>query len=460
VSGHAINVGPIRRVSRPELSSLRREFRPMLRLALPVVVAELGWTAMATVDTLMVGRISAEAIGAVSLGSGVFLGVTIFGMGLLLGLDTLISQAYGAGRIVDCHRSLVHGIYAALFMAPPLAGVLVLVIRVLPGFGINPAVYELAVPYLRPVMWSLLPLLLYAAARRFLQATGHVTAVMVVLVVANGVNALTNWGLIFGKWGLPELGVVGAGWATFVSRVFMAAVLLGVIVYFEWKERRGLFETPLGIEWSRFRELFGLGLPAAFHITLEMGLFSVATALAGRLDAASLAAHQIALSVAATTFMVPLGVSSAGAVRVGHAMGRGDRDGVVHGGWMAIAFGVGFMFLAMLTLLVFPRQIIALFTTDAAVFAVGVSLLSVAALFQLFDGLQVVTAGVLRGLGDTRTPMVAGLLGYWILGLPTGYLLCFRYGWGVFGLWVGMLVGLLTVGLVLLAAWVRHLRSV
>ncbi len=429
----------------------------MLRLAIPVVFAELGWTAMATVDTLMVGRLSAEAIGAVSLGSGIFLGVTIFGMGMLLGLDTLISQAFGAGRLRDCHRSLIHGIYAALILTLPLTGILVVVIRALPGFGINPAVLELTVPYLKPVMWSLLPLLLYAATRRFLQATGHETAVMAVLVVANVVNALTNWGLVFGKWGLPALGVVGAGWATFSSRTFMAVVLLGAIVWFEKKEGHGLFETSFRFEWSRFRDLFALGLPAALHITLEMGLFSVATALASRLDAASLAAHQIALSVAATTFMVPLGVSSAGAIRVGLAMGAGDRDGVRHGGWLAIVLGVGFMALAALTLFVFPGPIINLFTGDANVLAVGVSLLYVAGFFQLFDGLQVVTAGILRGLGDTRTPMVAGLVGYWILGLPAGYWLCFGLGWGVSGLWVGMLVGLTTVGVVLLAVWMRRL---
>ena len=441
------------------LASFRRELLPMLRLALPVVVAELGWTAMATVDTLMVGRLGAEAIGAVSLGSAVFMAVGIFGMGVLLGLDTLVSQAYGAGRMRDCHRALVHGVYTAVFLTLPLSGVLFVLLRALPRFGIHPDVLALTGPYLEPVAWSLLPLLLYAASRRFLQATGHVTTVMVVLVTANVVNALTNWGLVFGHWGLPELGVVGAGYATLVSRVFMSSVLLLAIVFFELRRRTGLFSTPLGIEWSRVRELFSLGLPAAFHITLEMGLFSVATGLASLLDPASLAAHQIALSVAATTFMVPLGVSSAGAVRVGHAVGAGDRDAVAAGGWMTMFLGVSFMLAAMVTLFVFPREIIALFTEEAAVMEVGVSLLYVAAFFQLFDGLQVSAAGVLRGLADTRTPMVVGFVGYWLLGLPTGYVLCFVLDRGVSGLWVGMLVGLLTVGVVLLLVWRRRLRA-
>lgn len=431
----------------------------MLKLALPVVVAELGWTAMGTVDTLMVGRLSAEAIGAVALGTAVFLGVTIFGMGLLLGLDTLISQAYGRGDLVECHRSLFHGIYASPLLTVPLALVLLGVIRLLPSLGINEKVLALTLPYLEPVSYSLLPLLLYATARRYLQALGHVTVVMVVLVAANVVNALTNWTLIFGNLGFSALGVVGAGWATFVSRLFMATALFGCIVYYDLRGDRALFRTPLGLEWQRLKRLTDLGLPAACQITLELGLFAVATGLAGRFTAAALASHQIAITVASTTFMVPLGVSSAGAVRVGHAVGRGDPEAVERGGWMAILLGVGFMALAMVALFVFPRTIISWFTDDAGVLAVGVSLLYIAAFFQLFDGLQVVTTGVLRGLGDTRTPMKVAALGFWALGLPTGYVLAFPTGLGVRGLWFGMLVGLGTVGGTLLWVWTRHLEG-
>jgi MATE family multidrug resistance protein len=431
----------------------------MLRLAVPVVIAELGWTAMATVDTIMVGRLSAEAIGAVALGSALFFGVTIFGMGLLLGLDTVISHAFGAGNLRDCHRSLVHGIYLALFLTPPLTLVLYGLLWFLPRFGIEPRVLELTVPYMRPVIWSLLPLLLYAAARRYLQATGHERVVMAAFIAANLLNALVNWTLIFGKLGLPRLGVAGAAWATFLSRLFMAGFLLVSVVYYDRRGARLLFPLPLGIEWSRVRRLLALGIPAALQITLEVGLFSAATALAARLDAASLAAHQIAITVASTTFMVPYGVASAAAVRVGQAVGRRDPDGVVRAGWMAIALGVGFMASAALALWLFPVPIISFFTTDESVLAVGVTLLSVAALFQLFDGLQVTTIGVLRGLGDTRNPMVAALIGYWVLGLPAGWALAFPAGVGIRGLWFGMLVGLFTVGVSLLGVWVRRLRT-
>jgi MATE family multidrug resistance protein len=430
----------------------------MLRLAIPVVIAELGWTTMATVDTIMVGRLGAEAIGAVALGSALFLGVTIFGMGLLLGLDTVISQSYGAGNLRDCHRSLVHGVYIALVLTAPLTLMLYGLLAALPRFGIEPRVLELTLPYMTPVIWSLLPLLLYAASRRYLQATGHERAVMVALVSANFLNAFVNWTLIFGKLGLPRLGVAGAAWATLLSRVFMAAFLLGATVYYDRRGPKQLFPLPLGIEWPRVVRLLDLGIPAALQITLEVGLFSAATALAAGLDAASLAAHQIAISVATTTFMVPYGVASAAAVRVGHAVGRRDAEGVARSGWMAIALGVGFMGTAAVALRLFPEPIISFFTDDPSVLAVGVSLLSVAALFQLFDGLQVVTIGALRGLGDTRTPMVAALLGYWVLALPAGWALAFPLGVGVRGLWFGMLLGLFAVGVSLLGVWMRRLR--
>lgn len=431
----------------------------MLRLAIPVVIAELGWTAMSTVDTLMVGRLSAEAIGAVALGSALFLGVTIFGMGLLLGLDTVISQSFGAGNLRDCHRSLVHGIYLALFLTPPLTLVLYGILRLLPRFGIEPEVLELTIPYMRPVVWSLLPLLLYAASRRYLQATGHERVVMAAFISANLLNAFVNWTLIFGRLGLPRLGVAGAAWATFLSRIFISGFLLVAVVYYDRRGPRKLFPLPLGIDAARFRRLLDLGIPAALQITLEVGLFSAATALAARLDAASLAAHQIAITVASTTFMVPYGVASAGAVRVGQAVGRRDPDGVVRAGWTAIFLGVGFMATAALALWLVPAPIISLFTTDRSVLGVGVSLLSVAALFQLFDGLQVTTIGVLRGLGDTRTPMIAALIGYWVLALPAGWALAFPAGVGIRGLWFGMLVGLFAVGVSLLGVWLRRLRS-
>ena len=431
----------------------------MLKLALPVVAAELGWNAMGMVDTLMVGRVSAESIGAVSLGTALFLVVGIFGIGLLLGMDTLVSQAFGAGKIEECHRSLVQGVYLSFMLAPLLTGVIWSVIPLLSHWGMNPDVFPLTIPYLKAVTWSMLPLLLYATFRRYLQGMGLVKPVMVVLVTANLVNVAANWILVFGNLGAPAMGVEGAGWATCISRVYLAIGLIGYALYHDHVHRTGLLHTSLGIDTGRFRRLLGLGFPAALQITLELGAFAAGTALAGKLDSASIAAHQIAITAASFTFMVPLGVSSAGAVRVGHALGRGDVAGAARAGWIALVIGVGFMACSAIVFLLFPSHILRAFTSDAAVITIGISLLLVAASFQLFDGVQIVATGIMRGSGDTQTPMLVNLVGHWFVGLPVGYTLCFVKGWGVIGLWVGFCVGLVAVSLVLLVAWSRRARS-
>ena len=440
----------------PALSDLRREFRPMFALATPVVLAELGWMTMGLVDTLMVGRISPEAIGAVGIGTSLFMGVCIFAMGLLLGLDTLVSQAFGAGRVDECHRWLLHGIALSLLLTAPITLILVTLNATLDRWGLDAEVLRLAVPYLRAVTWSILPLLLYASFRRYLQGMGIVRPVMIALVMANLLNVFGNWVLIFGRFGAPAMGVRGSAWATVIARIGMAAFLLGVIVYRERERRPGLFETPRRIEWVRMRRLLALGAPAASQVTLEVGAFAAATALAGRLPPASLAAHQIAVNLAAFTFMVPLGVASAGAVRVGHAVGRRDHDGALQAGWTALLFGTLFMACAATAFLLMPRALIGAFTSNGPVIEIGATLLFVAAVFQLFDGIQGVSTGVLRGLGDTRAPMLWNLAGHWVLGLPLGYVLCFRLGLGVIGLWWGLSSGLIICGIALLITW--HLR--
>ncbi len=317
----------------------------------------------------------------------------------------------------------------------------------------------LAQPYLDVLTWSVFPLLLYAAFRRYLQGMGVVRPVMIALVTANIVNAIVNWILIFGHFGAPAMGVRGAAWATVLSRVVMAGYLLVVILVRERGRKPGLFQTPLRIEWAWMRRLLVLGFPAAGQLTLEVGVFAAATALAARLPPIALASHQIAINIAAVSFMVPLGVSSAGAVRVGHAVGRRDPDGAERSGWTALLFGVGFMSGAAIAFVLVPRVLIGAFTTDEGVLRIGVSLLLVAAVFQLFDGLQGVATGVLRGLGDTRTPMLWNLFGHWFVGLPLGYSLCFVLGFGIAGLWWGLSTGLIICGVALLVVWYRRIRA-
>jgi MATE family, multidrug efflux pump len=443
----------------PSFADLKQEVRPMATLAMPVVVAEIGWVAMGLVDTLMVGPLGPEAIGATGVGSAIFIGVVIFAMGLLLGLDTLVSQAYGAGRIDECHRWLVHGIVLSFAVAVPVTLVLFVLSNVLARWGLDPSVLALARPYLDVVLWSVLPLLLYATFRRYLQGMGVVRPVMIALVSANIINAIFNWILIYGKLGFPALGVRGSAWATVIARIVMAAYLFVIIVQREWGRRPGLFATPLTIEWSWMRRLLSLGAPAASQITLEVGVFAAATALAGRLAPIALAAHQIAIHIAALSFMVPYGISSAGAVRVGHAVGRRDPFGAGRAGWTALMFGAGFMACTAATFVLMPRVLIGAFTRDEGVLQLGASLLAVAAIFQLFDGIQGVATGVLRGLGDTRTPMVWNLVGHWFVGLPTGYFLCFGLNRGVIGLWWGLSIGLIICGVVLLVVWSRRIHA-
>ena len=443
----------------PSFHDIRQELRPMATLAMPVVVAEIGWVAMGLVDTLMVGPLGPEAIGAVGIGSAVFMGVVIFAMGLFLGLDTLVSHAYGAGRVDDCHRWLVHGTLLSLVVSVPITLLLLGLSTWLGRWGLDPTVYRLSRPYLDILVWSVAPLLLYATFRRYLQGMGVVRPVMIALVAANVTNAIVNWILIYGKLGAPAMGVRGSAWATVMSRVAMAAYLLVVIIRRERGRRPGLFETSLAIDPGWMRRLIALGLPAASQLTLEVGVFAASTALAGRLVPTALAAHQIAVNIAALSFMVPLGVSSAGAVRVGHALGRRDVDGAARAGWTALAIGAGFMACTALAFVLVPRLLMGAFTRDERVIALGATLLAVAAIFQLFDGIQGVATGILRGLGDTRTPMAWNLVGHWFVGLPSGYALCFVAGYGVIGLWWGLTIGLTICGVALLVVWSRRIHA-
>lgn len=431
----------------------------MLALAGPVVLAEIGWVSMSIVDTIVVGPLGPAAIGAVGIGSILFQAVAIFGMGLLLGLETLVSHAHGAGRLDECHRWLVHGIGLSLLVAPALTVLALVGIAYLPMWGFSGEVLRLTAPYLHVLVWSLLPLLLYAAFRRYLQALAIVKPITTALVSANIINALGAWALVYGHLGLPRMGTTGSGVATLLARIYLATFLAAAVLYHDRRHHLSVFAVRWHLTWRRLARLVRLGFPAAAQVTLELGVFAAASALAGRLDAISLASHQVTLNLASLTFMVPLGLASAGAVRVGHAVGRQDARGASLSGWTALALGVGFMAVSALTFVAVPRPLFHLFTFNEHVVSLGARLLLVAAMFQIFDGLQGVATGVLRGLGDTRTPMLTNLVGHWLLGLPLGYALCFGWGLGVIGLWLGLSLGLIVVALVLVVAWRRRVAA-
>lgn len=430
----------------------------MIRLALPLVMAELGWMTMAIVDTMMVGRQhnSAVAIAAVSLGSILFNSTAIFGTGLMLGLDTLVSHSFGAGRVEDCHHSLVNGVYLSLGIAPVLMGIVWGVGHLLGTFGIERDVMVQAIPYLKALNWGTLPLLLYFVFRRYLQGMSLAKPVMFALISANIVNLVGNWALIYGHLGLRAMGTVGSGWSTCIARTYMMAVLLVYALYYDHRYQTGLRVTSRMPNFMRIWQLVELGLPAATQFGMEVGVFAVATVLIGKLGAVPLASHQIAVNTVSFTYMVPLGIASAAAVRVGQALGRRDAHGASRSGWTAILLGAGFMSLMGVAFFLVPQYIVRIYTPDRSLIRTASQLLFVGAFFQLFDGIQTVATGALRGAGNTRTPMICHLVFYWLVGLPVGAYLCFHYGWGARGLWTGLCVALILIGSALLYFWRRN----
>ena len=427
----------------------------MMRLAVPLALAELGWMSMGVVDTIMAGPLGPAAVGAGSLGAMMFFPVAICGTGLLLGMDTLVAQAFGRGDQRDCRRTLVNGVWLGAALSPFLILMLLGTIPLLRAVGTNPRALAIYAPYLKALSVSVLPLLLYTAFRRYLQAVNLVKPVTFALVSANLINIAGDWALMYGHCGLPALGVPGSGFSTSISRTYMAAVLLGAILWHEHKSGKLIFSMAWRPDSARIRQLVGLGLPAAGQMLFEGAVFGIVTAMAARLNDDSLAAHGIAVNVIGTTFMVPLGISSAAAVRVGQACGRKDARGAGTAGWTALLLAATFMGTAGLLLWLEPQWIVRAYIRNTAVVSMGALLLRIAAVFQLFDGLQITATGALRGLGDTRTPMFAHLAGYWVIGLPTAYILCFPLEWGAPGIWVGLSAALILIGAFLALAWNR-----
>ncbi len=432
----------------------------MVALAVPVVLSELGWMAQGIVDTIMVGKLGPAAIGAVALGNAVCYTPSLFGLGLLLGLDTLVAQAYGRKDHDECHRWLAQGVYLAAIVTPPLMLLIGLASFGFLPFGITAEVAGPAGSYLRILNWGTLPLLLYAGTRRYLQGVGDVHVITATYVGANLLNWFGNWVLIYGKLGFPALGVNGSALSTVLSRIFMAAALLGFAWRYERKRGHPLFQHWAGPSLARLKQLFRLGAPAAGQIVLEVGAWNLATLAAGWLTPVALATHQIVLNYASLTYMVPLGVSAAAAVSVGHAVGAGDLGRARRAGWLALGLATSFMLLAAVAFLLVPVPLIALYTRDPGVLALGPGLLLVVAAFQIFDGIQTVSTGALRGLGETRAPMLANLVGYWVLGLPLGLTLCFVLRWGIYGMWIGLTLALIVIATTLLLRWRRDSAGV
>jgi len=420
----------------------------MLRLAIPVVIIQVGMMAMGVVDTVMVGHISAQALAAVALGNLYFFTLAVFALGTLMVLDPVVAQAVGAGDSPAVARAVQRSIIIAALLTVP--AVILLTIAV-PIFALaqQPAeVIPLAAAYAVHVAPSVFPFLLFIVFRQSLQALGRTAPIVGAIIGANLANGLLNWILIFGHLGFPAMGVEGSAWATTISRILL---VLGLWVAAR-RELQPLL-LPIRPEIWQVRPLlrmFRLGVPIGAQHVLEFGAFALVALMMGWIGTREMAGHQVAINLASLTFMVPLGVGDAASVLVGHAVGKGDPDGTRGAARAAFACGITFMALTGVIFLSVPEQLARLYSRDLEVISIAAALIPIAGVFQVLDGTQVVAGGVLRGLGDTRAPMIANLLGYWLIGIPVSLYLGFEAGLGPAGLWWGLVLGLGLVGTSLL----------
>ena len=437
-----------------------RDVGATLSLAWPLILSNLAGTALTTIDVILLGRLSPEALAAGALGTSLFHVVLIASIGLVTAVSPLIAAEYGRSRhsVREIRRTVRQGLWLAAVASVLGIAALWHGERILLLLGQQPDLARNAGTYLRSLGWALAPNLAFLVLRFFTAALGRPGWGLAIGLLALPVNGLLAWALVFGRLGAPALGLVGAGIATTVTAAAGLAALLLVLR----TDRRFRRYRLLGRFWRpdppRFRALLRLGLPIAATLALEVGFFGAAGLAMGAIGLSELAAHTVALQIAALCFMVPLGLSQAATIRVGHAFGAGDGAGVARAGWTAFCVGSGFMAVTALVLVVADRHMVEAFLdpavpANAAVLPLALQFLTFAALFQWADGAQVVGAGMLRGLEDTRVPMVYAAVGYWGIGAPVGLALAFPLGLGGTGLWIGLAVGLAAVAGLVLRRW-------
>jgi MATE family multidrug resistance protein len=436
-------------VSATSFRPSKDDLRALLRLALPLVAVQVGQMSMGVVDTLMVGRVSGAAMAAAALGSIYSFGLVLLGMGTLLILDPLISQAVGAGDDVGASRAVQRGLVLATLMTIPIALLHLPSEAVFRWLGQKPEVIPAAAGFTRASILGIAPFLYVTVMRQALQARHRIRPIVIAMVVANLVNAGFNWVFIWGHLGSPALGAPGSGLSTSLSRWFLTLLLAAL----SWTELR-----PTLVPWRRdsfdvaaLRRILALGAPIGLQLAFEIGVFNVAGLLIGHMSASALAGHQIALNLASLTFMVPLGVAMAASVLVGNAIGRGDAVAARKAAGAGLLVGTGFMAASAAVFLTCATALALLYNGESDVVATATSLIPIAGVFQVFDGFQCVASGILRGAGESRMPAAANLAGYWVLGLPFGWWLTSRCDLGPAGLWWGLTVGLAVVAALL--AW-------
>ena len=446
------------------VSPWRDEIRAMLALAWPLILANLTMQLIQATDVILMGWLGSRQLAASALGLNLTFAFTLLGMGMITAAAPMMATALGrrSSAVRDVRRSFRQALWLAAILSALFWPILWNAEPLILGLGQDPGLSRDAGIFLRGYMWTIFPFLLFQAMRHFLSALERPRWILAISIVGISANALTSYSLIFGKFGLPALGIFGGGLGSSIVWWLLAAGLALVIARDRQFRRFHLFGRWWRADRPRFRTLIRLGLPIGLAMSFEGAVFGAAAYLMGLIDAESVAAHAVALQIAAITFMVPLGLGQAATVRVGLALGRGDRPGIGRAGWTAFVLGVGFMGMMAITMWLFPRPMITLFLDDvpanARVIGLAVSFLVVAAFFQIVDGAQVVGAGMLRGLHDTRVPMMFAFVGYWGLGIGVGVWLAFDRGWAGVGIWTGLAAGLAFVAVLMLDRWRRRER--
>ncbi len=433
--------------------SIAMELRRLVQLGAPVALTQLGMMSLGVVDMLMVGQLGVHELDAVALGNIWVFGTFVFGMGLVFGLDPIITQAHGAGDGKRVGLALQQGILIAAVASLPQALAWQGTGTVMVLFGQDPELAEAAHRYVTTQTVSIPAFLMFIALRQYLQGRGIVMPSLIVIIIANGFNVIANWALIFGHLGFPALGLEGAAMATAATRLFQLGVLVALVRFARLHEGAWLSWSWRSLHWADILQIVKYGVPVSLQYGLEMWAFQFSTLMAGWLGEAELAAHSIALNMAALAFMLPLGISLGAATRVGNLLGAGKPSAAQQSAFIALGLGGAVMVVSALVFVTLRSVLPGLYTDDAHVIALAATILPIVAAFQLFDGVQVVGGAILRGMGNTVPAAVFNLVGYYILGLPLAAWLVFANDWGVAGLWVGLAIGLAVVAAALVG-WI------
>ncbi len=426
---------------------IKTHIKETLKLALPISFGQLGHIMMGVVDSMMIGKVGAIPLAAASLVNGLFFLVLVIGFGTAMAASPLISMAKGAKNYQECGKTLKHSVIFNMLFSIILVVAVFFVSYLIPFMNQPKEVVAEAVPYMQVLAFSAIGFMGFQSYRQFLEGLSFPIPPMVIAVAANFSNAFLNWILIYGKFGFPAMGLFGAGIATTISRIIMALVLM---LYVHKAKHLKEFNPQVNvrdIDFGLIKKLLRIGLPSGFQYFLEVAAFSFAAIMIGWIGSIQLASHQIAINLASVTYMIILGIASAGTIRVGGFMGQHNLTEVRKAGFSALGITIAIMASFALMFVLFRNQLVHLYINDPQVVDMALQLILIAAMFQIFDGMQATSIGILRGLQDVKIPLIISIASYWVIGIPVGWLLSFYFNLGALGVWIGLLLSLVTLGI-------------